>query len=81
MYEDINNDGTIDIFDVLYLGDSNPDFFGGFNNRFKLWKNLDIAVVMSYSFGSDVKIQKEFVRLDKERICAVAFVPMVDKKM
>lgn len=33
-------------------------------------------------FSQDlVKIEKEFGRLNKQRICAVAFVPMVNKKM
>jgi protein-L-isoaspartate(D-aspartate) O-methyltransferase len=33
-------------------------------------------------FSQDLmKIEKEFGKLNKERICAVAFVPMVDKKM
>lgn len=42
IYEDINNDGNIDSRDVVYLGNSNPKFIGGFgpsvtfNDRFKL---------------------------------------------
>ena len=33
-YEDINKDGVIDLNDVVYIGDSNPDFIGGFGTRF-----------------------------------------------
>ena len=42
IYEDINKDGNIDSRDVVYLGNSNPKFTGGFgpsitfNNQFKL---------------------------------------------
>lgn len=42
IYEDINKDGNIDSRDVVYLGNSNPRFTGGFgpsvtfNDRFKL---------------------------------------------
>lgn len=42
IYEDVNNDGNIDSRDVVYLGNSNPKFIGGFgptitfNSRFKL---------------------------------------------
>ncbi len=40
MYEDINNDGNIDELDIVYLGDSNPDFSGGFGAtiRYKNWR-------------------------------------------
>lgn len=36
-YQDVNYDGVIDLNDVVYLGDSNPDFAGGFgtNIRYK----------------------------------------------
>ena len=30
MYEDINHDGSIDRYDVVYLGSSNPKLYGGF---------------------------------------------------
>ncbi|WP_079556685.1 SusC/RagA family TonB-linked outer membrane protein [Alkalitalea saponilacus] len=40
IYEDINNDGSIDELDIVYLGDSNPDFSGGFGAtiRFRNWR-------------------------------------------
>jgi hypothetical protein len=34
-YEDINHDGKINLNDVVYIGDSNPDFIGGFGTAFK----------------------------------------------
>ena len=30
IYEDINHDGSIDRYDVIYLGNSNPKLYGGF---------------------------------------------------
>ena len=36
IYNDINHDGTIDILDAVYLGDSNPDIIGGFGANLRL---------------------------------------------
>ena len=35
IYEDINNDGTINELDIVYLGSSLPKFTGGFGIKFK----------------------------------------------
>lgn len=35
IYEDINHDGTINSLDMVYLGNSNPKFSGGFGFTFK----------------------------------------------
>jgi len=32
-YADVNHDGVIDIYDVQYLGDSNPEIIGGFGSN------------------------------------------------
>ena len=37
IYEDINKDGNIDSRDVVYLGNSNPKFTGGFGPNFLLY--------------------------------------------
>ncbi len=34
IYADLNGDGVIDLLDVVYLGDANPDFEGGFGILF-----------------------------------------------
>ena len=34
-YADLNHDGKIDLNDVEYIGDSNPDFIGGFGTNVK----------------------------------------------
>ncbi len=53
MYMDVNNDGVIDINDVVYLGDSNPDYAGGFgiNTRYK---NLSVRLDFLYRYGFQI---------------------------
>ena len=53
IYEDINHDGVIDLLDVVYLGDSNPDFIGGFGSMFK-WKNLTLSANFHYRLGFEI---------------------------
>lgn len=53
IYEDINKDGKIDINDVVYIGDSNPDFIGGFGSTLK-YKNWDFSVAFHYRLGFDI---------------------------
>ena len=47
-YEDINNDGNIDYKDVVYLGNSNPKFSGGFGPTITYNKNLKISAFFSF---------------------------------
>lgn len=52
-YEDINHDGRIDLDDVVYLGDSNPDFIGGFG--FNLgYKGFQFNAQFLYRYGYDI---------------------------
>jgi TonB-linked SusC/RagA family outer membrane protein len=53
IYEDINHDGKIDLNDVVYIGDSNPGFIGGFGTTLK-YKNWDLAVDFHYRLGFDI---------------------------
>ncbi len=53
MYEDINNDGNINYMDVVYLGNSNPKFTGGFGPSFT-WKNFKVSSFFSFRYGFDV---------------------------
>ena len=53
IYEDINHDGKIDLNDVVYIGDSNPDFIGGFGSTLK-YKNFDFSVNFHYRIGYDI---------------------------
>lgn len=52
-YEDVNGDGKIDVSDRQILGSANPDFTGGFNNTF-IYKNFDLSVFMTFSYGNEV---------------------------
>ncbi len=49
-YEDRNHDGVIDIYDVINLGDSNPDFIGGFGSNIG-WKNYRVSMQWYYRTG------------------------------
>jgi TonB-linked SusC/RagA family outer membrane protein len=53
IYQDINNDGLIDLNDVVYIGDSNPDFIGGFGTTAR-YKNFDMTVRLHYRVGFDI---------------------------
>lgn len=53
IYEDINKDGKIDINDVVYIGDSNPSFIGGFGSTLK-YKNWDFSLSFHYRLGFDI---------------------------
>lgn len=52
-YEDVNHDGQIDLNDVVYIGDSNPEFVGGFGSSLK-YKNFDISFQFHYRIGFDI---------------------------
>jgi len=53
MYQDINYDGKIDINDVVYIGDSNPNLIGGVGSNAK-FKNWDFSVSFHYRLGFDI---------------------------
>lgn len=53
VYEDINNDGQIDLNDVVYIGDSNPRFTGGFGSSLR-YKNFDLNINFHYRIGFDI---------------------------
>jgi TonB-linked SusC/RagA family outer membrane protein len=52
-YEDINHDGKIDLNDVVYIGDCNPDFIGGFGTAVR-YKNFDFSCNFHYRLGFDI---------------------------
>ncbi|MFA6859362.1 MAG: TonB-dependent receptor [Bacteroidales bacterium] len=53
IFDDYHEDGKIDADDRQIVGSANPDFSGGFNNTFT-WKNLELAVFMTYSYGQSI---------------------------
>lgn len=50
-YEDINHDGTIDYKDIVYLGNSNPKFNGGFGPSITFNGNIKLSAFFSYRTG------------------------------
>ena len=52
-YADINHDGKIDLNDVVYIGDSNPDFIGGFGVSAK-YKSIEVSCGFHYRLGFDI---------------------------
>ncbi|MBN2697913.1 MAG: SusC/RagA family TonB-linked outer membrane protein [Bacteroidales bacterium] len=61
-YEDINHDGKIDLNDVVFIGDSNPDFIGGFGTNMS-YRNFDLSCSFHYRLGFDIVNQ---VAIDTE---------------
>jgi TonB-linked SusC/RagA family outer membrane protein len=54
IYEDINHDGNINYMDVVYLGNGNPKFTGGFGPTFSWKGQLRVTVFWNYRIGQDL---------------------------
>ena len=54
IYEDINKDGNIDSRDVVYLGNSNPKFSGGFGSNISFNNQLRLMLFFTYRFDFDI---------------------------
>jgi TonB-linked SusC/RagA family outer membrane protein len=53
-YADINHDGVIDSRDIVYLGNGNPQFTGGFGPTVTWKRNWKISAFFSYRTGFDI---------------------------
>ncbi len=53
IYADINHDGNINELDIVYLGDANPQFYGGFGVTLE-YKNWVLSTYFNYKLGQDV---------------------------
>lgn len=53
IYEDINHDGQIDRYDVVYLGNSNPSCNGGFGFTAK-WDRIQINTGFNFRMGNQI---------------------------
>ncbi len=53
IYDDLNHDGVIDLNDVVYLGDSNPDFFGGIGGGVT-WRDFRVNFQFLYRVGFQI---------------------------
>lgn len=54
MYEDVNHDGNINYMDVVYLGNGNPKFSGGFGGGVSYKGRLRLSTFFSYRYKYDV---------------------------
>ncbi|MCF8226839.1 MAG: SusC/RagA family TonB-linked outer membrane protein [Bacteroidales bacterium] len=53
IYEDRNHDGIIDLNDVVWIGDSNPDYMGGFGTSIK-YRDISFSTSFHYRLGFDI---------------------------
>lgn len=66
-YRDVNGDNKINDEDIVKIGDANPDYYGGFTNKFD-YKGIDLSIFLQYSYGGDIynitgQNQRDNVRL------------------
>jgi TonB-linked SusC/RagA family outer membrane protein len=54
IYEDINHDGNINYMDVVYLGNGNPKFIGGFGPDITFKGNWKFSAFFSFRYKYDV---------------------------
>jgi TonB-linked SusC/RagA family outer membrane protein len=52
-FKDLNGDGIINNDDRTFIGDPNPDFYGGFNNTFA-YKGVTLSIFSTFSYGNDI---------------------------
>jgi TonB-linked SusC/RagA family outer membrane protein len=52
-YEDVNHDGNIDANDIVYLGNANPLFTGGFGSMLS-YKNWTFNCYFYYRYGNSI---------------------------
>lgn len=64
IYEDVNHDGTINSLDIVYLGNSNPKFSGGFGFTFR-YGNWSLRTNFVYRTGFKVV---NFARMGVEKM-------------
>jgi TonB-dependent starch-binding outer membrane protein SusC len=53
VFADHSGDGQITAEDRTKIGDPNPDFIGGFTNRFS-YQNFELSVFLQFSYGNDI---------------------------
>jgi TonB-linked SusC/RagA family outer membrane protein len=64
MYKDQNHDGKIDELDLVYLGDLNPQYMGGFGQRLQ-YKGLILNTFFFFKVGQKIINQ---TRMDTEKM-------------
>lgn len=66
-YKDINNDGTLDSRDRIFVGSYQPKFYYGFNAGIT-WKYIDFSIDTYGNYGNKVYNGKKGVRFGNENI-------------
>nr|WKN40110.1 TonB-dependent receptor [Tunicatimonas sp. TK19036] len=66
-YRDINEDGIIDERDQTFIGNPWPKFSFGFTNTFN-YKNLDLTILLTGSYGNDIYNFLRFRNTDPNNI-------------
>ena len=76
IYEDINHDGQINELDIVYLGNSNPTFDGGFGIDFK-YGNWTLKTTFNIRLGAKIinmaRMKAEDMRTNKNQSSAVSW--------
>ena len=52
-FKDLDKNGSIDEDDKTVIGNATPTFYGGINNTFS-YKNFDLSIFLTYSYGNEV---------------------------
>ena len=58
-YVDQNHDGVLNSDDLVYLGNSDPVVYGGFQNNFHIY-GFDLGIYFTYSIGGSIYNYPEF---------------------
>ena len=53
IFEDVNNDGSINDDDRVYIGSPHPDYWGGFTNQFT-WGRFDLRAFLQFVQGQEI---------------------------
>jgi TonB-linked SusC/RagA family outer membrane protein len=53
IFDDINNDGSIDAADRTFIGSPHPRYWGGFTNTLS-WKNFDLRSFLQFTQGHTI---------------------------
>ena len=76
IYEDINHDGQINELDIVYLGNSNPEFTGGFGLNF-FYGPWTLKFSFNYRMGNKIvnmaRLRNESMRDNNNQSQAVAW--------
>lgn len=76
IYEDVNNDGQINELDIVYLGNSNPKFNGGWGLNF-FYGQWTLKLSFNYRIGNKIvnlaRLNNESMRSNINQSAAVAW--------